>query len=452
MSSPPAACSPLSFINLKKGHPNDRQLPNTALSQALFEVSQVLVSPPSQPPLIASSSDGESFLNYGDNAGNPNVLSALSTFVSSSASTHDEKSAADDGSPHPSRFFLTHGVSHALFLLSTSLLLLPSSASRRTVLVECPSYYLAGSVFSDSGLNVSPCPMDAVNGGVDVPLLRARLAAAGSDVLLVYVVPSNHNPTAATYGSERRRELAEACEEFAVHLVADEVYHMLTWEGEEAEGMDDGTPPLSTKAEKKRPSRMATLNKYEEESPSSFVISISSFTKVFCPGLRFGWIESHPSLISHLSQNGYINSQGGCCPLIGEVARRLILNGSIERNIQLLSLSYSSNVSAALDELSKCVPPSLLSVPFKPRGGYFLWVRVGEGVEDAEALIDTLLSDKNVAVLKGKLCDPIAGGNNIGIDLSRFFRICFAFLEGELVREGVRRIVEHANERSKAKL
>jgi 2-aminoadipate transaminase len=292
--------------------------------------------------------------------------------------------------------------------------------------------------------------MDNVNGGVDVPLLRARLAADSSDVLLVYVVPSNHNPTAATYSAERRRELAEACVEFGVHLVADEVYHLLSWEGEEGDGLDDGTPPLSTSAAKKRPPRMATLNNYEDQTPSSFIISISSFTKVLCPGLRFGWIESHPSLISHLSQNGYINSQGGCCPLIGEVARRLILNGSVERNIQLLSHSYSSNVSAALDELSKCVPPSLLSVPFKPRGGYFLWVRVGDGVEDAEALVDSLLTDKNVAVLKGKACDPIAGGNNIGIDLSRYFRICFAFLEGEQVREGVRRIVEHANERAKA--
>ena len=46
-----------------------------------------------------------------------------------------------------------------------------------------------------------------------------------------------------------------------------------------------------------------------------------------------------------------------------------------------------------------------------------MWLRLDEVVGDADEFFDTLHAERNVLVLRGKECDPIEGGNQIGVNL-----------------------------------
>ena len=84
-------------------------------------------------------------------------------------------------------------------------------------------------------------------------------------------------------------------------VLADEVYHLLDWRDEKIDG--------------RRPARMAVLGSRvasnRGRSQLGCCITVSSFTKIFAPGVRCGWIEGPKDIIDSLLSLGYIQSQVG---------------------------------------------------------------------------------------------------------------------------------------------
>lgn len=122
---------------------------------------------------------------------------------------------------------------------------------------------------------------------------------------------------------EERRKLASFACRNDIYLVADEVYHLLDWV--QSESVDKET---------RRPAGIVHFNdicdnstqdasihgnlrdtKSEERSITGCCISVSSFTKIWAPGIRLGWIDAPSYIIHQLKQYGYIDSQGGVAPL-----------------------------------------------------------------------------------------------------------------------------------------
>ena len=433
-STPPETTPffPLPFIDFQKGHPEENSLPSSLVATALKEIAQELSTSGKSTGEKCQSSNGESFLNYGDERGNPGFLRALAKFVGEACAgdeTGREEEPEHDQDQKPSavpppspkhntngndcfteHLFVTSGVSHALELIARTLSLQHPTASK-TVAIEVPTYFLAAEIFKSQGFKCTSPPLDPHHGGLNVAMLEGYFLAAESDgnkPLFVYVIPTNSNPTGATYSLERRKKLVEVCTRFGVYIVSDEVYHLLDWSGP-------------------KPCRLAALN--DRDFP--VVFSVGSFTKVFAPGLRVGWIES--PLVGRVASLGYIVSQGGVAPFASEVMRRVLSSGGVIQNIGRLAGLYSSRVDTIMAALGE--HPGKVSVPYRPAGGYFLWVKFAEGVVDGEAFVDELLAKSNVKLLKGTVCDPTGEGG-----LEQYARLCFACLsEGEIV-EGVGRI------------
>ena len=102
-------------------------------------------------------------------------------------------------------------------------------------------------------------------------LKRAR--AQGLYVKFLYTVPNFQNPAGVTMVAERRGELLELAREFDLVIVEDNPYGMLRFEGD----------PLPS---------LAALE--QEEGDLDRVVYLGTFSKIFAPGVRLGWVHARP--------------------------------------------------------------------------------------------------------------------------------------------------------------
>jgi DNA-binding transcriptional MocR family regulator len=206
-------------------------------------------------------------LNYGEKQGDSRFRETLATFLGHG---YGETVTARS-------LFITAGCSQALDLVCGQF-----TKPGDTIFVEEPSYHLAFPILADHGLNVVGIPVDG--NGLDIDRLEAELAKRRP--ALLYTIPTFHNPSGQTVSGARRERLVELSQEHDFLIVADEVYHLLSY---------CGRPP-------------ATLGSLAD---SGTILSLGSFSKILAPGLRLGWIQSSPKLIERLVKRGAVNS-GGC--------------------------------------------------------------------------------------------------------------------------------------------
>lgn len=264
--------------------------------------------------------------------------------------------------------FISGGVSQAIDL-ACAVLTEPGD----TVIVEDPTYFLALGIFRDHRLNVVPAPLD--ENGLDLEELE-RLIRRWRPRLL-YTVPTHQNPSGVTLSEERRARVAELAQEHRFYVLADEVYHLLTF--------GDPAPPT-----------------FSAWAYTGRVMSLGSFSKILAPGVRLGWIHARPDLLERLAANGAVTSAGGFSPLGSGVVRSMI-------GLRPLGVGFR-----------------------RPQGGYFIWAGLPPGVDSAELLGRAL--DCGVRFQPGHLFSPGGQGH------SDRLRLCFAYYEEAELCEGVRRL------------
>jgi 2-aminoadipate transaminase len=305
---------PDGFIDLGRGDPQLALLPLDMLHRA---AGQRLSQP------------DNSFLQYGPEQGDGYLRLALARFLA----------GGDAASAAPERLFITAGISSGLDVLCTLL-----TKAGDTIFVEEPSYFLALRIFADHGLRVVPIPTD--DAGIVIEALEQALGLHKPRFL--YTIPVFQNPSGHTLTEDRRRRLLELARQHAFLLLADEVYQYLHYTVQ---------PPR----------HFGSYAEFEN------VVSLGSFSKILAPGLRLGWIQAHPSIISRLTNSGLLTSGGGMNPFTSAVVRGLIENGDLQANISHLVQVYASRVQSMDASLKRHLPEAQY---IAPRGGYFFWVRL----------------------------------------------------------------------------
>lgn len=356
-------------IDLGIGQPGSDVLPLELLQQA------------SQHALANSPRD---ILQYGADAGDDYFRNALATFLSQ---YYGEK-------VKPASLLTTNGISQALGMICT-LFAKPGD----TIIVEEPTYFLALNIFADYHLNVISVPVDSDGLKVDElePLLTKH------DPKFIYTIPTFQNPSGVTLSLERRERLLELAEKYKVLIVADEVYHLLSY---------TLIPPKP-------------LGCFESEH----VLSLGSFSKILAPGLRLGWIQTSENLRERLESYGVIASGGGLNPFTSAVVRSAIELGLQADYLTHLKRLYSERSEVLLQSLREHCPN--LEIDDVP-GGYFVWLTLA-GI-DASELLKKAKSNK-VAFQPGVKFSSRGSLNN-------YLRLCFAFYDEERLQEGVKRLAE----------
>jgi 2-aminoadipate transaminase len=332
------------------------------------------------------SQDDNSFLQYGVEQGDGHFRLALADFLTKGYG-FDVK---------PESLFVTNGISKALDLTCTLF-----TKAGDTIFVEEPTYFLALRIFDDHHLKV--ISIDTDENGLIIESLEEKMAEFHPKFL--YLIPTFHNPTGMTMPQERRERLVQLAMEYDFLIVADEVYHLLSY---------THTPPKS----------------FAAYIDAENVISLGSFSKILAPGLRLGWLQAHPDKIKRFNTCGLLDSSGGLNPFTSAIVHGVIESGGLETNINKLINIYRSRLHVMNSVLSQHLPDVQYSAP---QGGYFFWLHLPEG-RDTRELRRKAQSFK-VDFRPGTLFSSRDG-------LKTHIRLCFVHYDENEIEEGILRLMQ----------
>lgn len=358
------------FINFGKGQPDGSLLPLSLVDEAsrhYFRTAKPVE------------------LNYGDNAGDEGFRRELALFLSQ-----------EYGEPvTPDTLFQSAGASQALDLSCTHL-----CKPGDTVFVEEPTYFLALGIFAQHRLRVRGIPMD--EGGLDVDALESALREERP--AFVYTIPTYHNPTGRTLPEERRRRLVELSQQHGFMIVADEVYHLLSYLG---------TPPCT----------MAS------RLHSETVISIGSFSKILAPGLRLGWIQAAPSVVRTYEESGVVVSGGALNHFASGIVRSALTLGLQASHLKRVKSTLASRADVMEAALHRHVGSSATWT--RPAGGYFFWLTLPDGADCSR--LRAKANSAGVGFQPGRVFGESGA-------LRRSLRLSFAHYTAEAIEVGISRL------------
>ena len=454
--SPLLANQPKDTINLAVGHPMQSELPNKIISDAMKRCGSKL-----------KHNQLGYDLNYIPSEGPTGAVEELCSFlrrqykedeeeeeeeeeeIGSEKTREKREQNENDGKTttkmknvlQPEDLFFTSGVSHGIEM-ATSILAKPNDI----VVCEKATYFLATKIFEDHDMEITTVKSNEF--GLDVNALKIRLEEGDTFInpinsilenvgatprkkrkvlfrpKLVYIVPTHSNPQGLTMSQEAREELVRLAYQYKFHIIADEVYHILSWSKEPL-------PDRFCKVERDY------LAKNPEQAAADFraVVSVSSFTKILAPALRVGWIETADSVMREkFSKRGYIISGGNSAGFSANVVSEAIKQAETEVFMNDLKGSYASRCAVLCDKLER----EGCGWEFeKPSGGYFVWIKLPEGVTSKS--LEPYAKHLKVTYLAGERC---SANDECKEDLERYIRLCFAHLSASKIQEGVSKLSE----------
>ena len=225
------------------------------------------------------------------------------------------------------------------------------------------------------------------------------LLAEGRKIKFLYMIPDFQNPSGETLTLAERKMLVELAEKYDFLIVEDCPYRELRYEGEPVPTMYSLAPDR--------------------------VLHLGSFSKIFAPGFRLGWIFGHPDLLDKI----YVCKQSlDLCPPVFDqyLAAEFMGSGRLDANLARSKELYRSKRDLLLQMLEDTMPAGTSWT--HPEGGLFLFLTLPEGF-DSVKFYDRAL-DAGVAYVAGSFFHTVGGYNTM--------RLNFSFMTHERIRAGIR--------------
>ena len=220
----------------------------------------------------------------------------------------------------------------------------------------------------------------------------------------IYVIPDFNNPSGETMTLEQRKEIVALARELDVVIVEDSPYRELRYSGEEV-------PSIYTLA----PER---------------TLHLGSFSKIFAPGFRLGWIIGPEALLEQI----YICKQAlDLCPPVFDqyLATEFLTSGALDANLVKTKAEYRRRRDLMVSLLEKYMPEGVTWT--YPEGGLFLFLTLPEGIDTIE-MYDEALS-KGVAYVAGSFFFLDGSHRNT-------MRLNFSFVAEEKMEPGMKLLGE----------
>ena len=235
------------------------------------------------------------------------------------------------------------------------------------IAVEAPTYLGALQAFNPYGPRYISIQMDEE--GVVPESLEEILRK--TKVKFIYLIPTFQNPSGRTTSLARRKIIAEIVQKYDALLVEDDPYSRLRYRGEEL-------PPIKSFA-------------------PDHVIYMSTFSKVFAPGLRIGF-----SIAPREAASWLIKVKQGIdhhtSTFNQALASEYLAGGFLDKQLPKIVSLYAPKQKAMLEALKQHFPAEYSWS--EPEGGMFIWVEGPKGME-AEAYYKKAV-ERNVAYVPGK--------------------------------------------------
>lgn len=274
------------------------------------------------------------------------------------------------------------------------------------VIVERPTYVGTIQAFRAFDADFHGVEMDD-DGIIPEALERTvvRLREAGRPPKFVYLIPDFQNPSGINLSLARRHEVLALASRHDLVVVEDSPYRELRFSGE----------------------LHPSLYSLDREGR---VIQLKTFSKIFIPGFRMGWVVAPAAVIDKL----VMAKQGtDLCTssYVSLISAFLLRDGHIERQIETSKKLYAHKARVMLESLDHFMPRLDGLTWSKPTGGMFLWLRMPEWL-DARRMIDDAIEQKVAFVIGSAFHHDGSGANTM--------RLNFSYPTEDQIVEGVRRL------------
>ncbi len=326
-------------------------------------------------------------LQYGSGAGTPGLQALVCQIMSLEGIKADAENVQ-----------ITSGSQMGLELV-TKLFCNPGDV----ILAEGPSYVGALGTFEGLQADVVQVPMDEK--GLVPALLRdaiASLKAAGKTIKFLYTIPNFNNPAGTSLAVERRQEIVDIARAEDITIVEDNPYGLLSFDG----------------------TRNAALHTLDPEN----VIYLGSFSKIFSPGLRVGWVLAPAEVRKRLQLAAEATT---ICPsVLSQMLVESYISGfDWRQHLHDACQVYAGRCDAVMAALEEFMPEGTTWT--KPTGGFFTWITLPDGLS-TDSLLQPAIDSGVVFVPGSAFFAQPAGQNQL--------RVAFSFESEEALREGVRRL------------
>ncbi|MBI5230684.1 MAG: PLP-dependent aminotransferase family protein [Coriobacteriales bacterium] len=334
----------------------------------------------------------ECALQYGSSEGRPEIRSIITELM------------AENGIRlSPDDIVVTAGAQQALDLLAKTFL-----DPGDVIITEGPTYVGALQAFSAYEPDIRCIPMD--DDGMRIDQLEAELRKLGPrGAKFIYTIPNFQNPAGVTLSAERRRRLLELAREYDILVIEDDPYGRLRFEG----------------------GHVKPLRALDDE-----VIYLGTFSKIFAPGLRLGWMVAPKPIRAKV----LLAKQAAdlCGSAFAQVtAERYFMGTRWRRVLQGLSRTYAERRDAMLEALDEHFPAEARWT--HPEGGFFVWVEFPSFLDTGQLLAEAVEHGVTFVPGDGFFPDGRSGRNCM--------RLAFCYAQPESISEGIRRLAEVIEDR-----
>ena len=274
------------------------------------------------------------------------------------------------------------------------------------VLCESPSYLGALNAFNAYQPKFVEVPTD--NGGL-IPEELDKILETTPNCKFIYVIPDFQNPTGRTWSMERRQKFMEVVNKHNLPVVEDNPYGELRYEGEILPSLKS----LDTKG---------------------LVMFLGTFSKIFCPGLRLGWVAAEHSLLTEfvkIKQSADLHTSN----FDQGVADAYMDAYDLDEHVKEIVALYKHRRDLILKSMEEYFPAGTEWT--HPEGGLFLWLTFPEGVSARKVFSKCI--EMKVAGVIGDAFYP-----NQKTD--RSMRINYSNLPDDRIVEGIKRMAKAIEE------
>lgn len=270
------------------------------------------------------------------------------------------------------------------------------------ILVESPTFVQSVEIFQMFEARCIGCQMD--DDGVIPEDVEEKIKKYSPKML--YVIPTFQNPSGRTLSLERRKAIAELGSKYDVMVVEDDPYREVRYSGE-------ALPPIKA------------------FDATGHTIFANSFSKIFSPGSRLGYVAASDDIIRHLFDiKTATNSHTGMISQV--IAAEFFKRGYYPEHIKSICNLYRQRRDVMMDCLREHMPRGTKFT--YPDGGLFTWVQM-PGDVDTEELLKVAREEYKVAYVGG--AGFFVEGNGMG---KNCMRMSFGSVPPDTIREGMARM------------